>query len=1477
VIDAERVTTLHFVPSMLQAFLDGGGVEGLRGRCASLRRVVCSGEALSSELAERFHTALGAELHNLYGPTEAAVDVTFWECTRGARTGGAGVPIGRPVANTQVYVLDGQMNPVPSGVAGELYIGGVQVGRGYLKRPALTAERFVPDPFSAEAGARLYRTGDAARYLSGGEIEYVGRLDQQVKVRGFRIELGEIEAALGRHPSVRECAVGAREDGAGGKRLVAYVVGVQGGQAAKAGELRGYLKERLPEYMIPSAFVALERMPLSPNGKLDRRALPAPSGVRAEAEEPYVAPGTMVEEVLAGIWSEVLGVEQVGVNDNYFALGGDSIRSLRVLALARGKGLEFTLQQLFRNQTVAELARELKTGAAPAAAKDSTPFGLLSEDDRAKLPHGLEDAYPLTTLQAGMFYHMRLMPGSSVYHNVNTWHLRARFDRGAFEEAVRRVVARHPVLRTSFDLATYSEPLQLVHREATLPILVEDLRRLPAAEQDAVLEAFIEGERRNHFDPSRAPLLRFFIHLRGEETFQFSLTESHPVNDGWSLTSTLAEVFGCYFALLDGEDPPRQPPPAVTFRDYVAQEREALDSEECRRYWDEKLSGATVMRLPRWPEAFRRHDGPRFYEVRVPVSEELTRGLKRVARAAKVPLKSVLLAAHLKVLSVVSGQSDVLGGIASNGRAEEAGGDEVRGLFLNTLPFRLDVSGGTWLDLIARTFEAEWEMLPHRRYPLVALQRRMNGQPLFETQFNYVHFHALEGVLGSGKVEILASNVKGVEETHFTLEADFGLDTLSDRIYLTAKGDATQLGVEQIKAAAGYYERALGEIAADPSARHDRACLLAPKEQRRLLSEWNETAGDYPSGKCLHELFEEQAARTPEAAAVLGGEWQLSYAELDARANQVARHLRALGVGAESRVGVFLERSAEMVVALLGVLKAGGAYVPLDPAYPQERLAFMLEDAQVTVLLSEGRLAEGLPPHTARLVRLDADREAIERESAEPLSGVVAPENLVYVIYTSGSTGRPKGVMVTHRGVVNCVWWMQRTYGLTARDRALFKTPLGFDASVWELFWPLAVGASLFVARPGGQKDTAYLARCVAAHDITTLYFVPSMLSVFLDERGLEELRTVRQVICGGESIAPETVERFHARLSAELHHSYGPTETSIGSAEWTCERQGERQIIPIGRPLANTQIYLLDAHMQPVPVGAPGEMYIGGTGVARGYLYRPELTAERFVPDPFSAEPGARLYKTGDLARHLPDGLIEFLGRVDHQVKLRGLRIELGEIEAVLAEQEEVKEAVVLAREDKPGDKRLVAYAVASGGERPTHGELAARLRSKLPDYMVPSAFVWLDAWPLMANGKVDRRRLPAPGEARPELETAYVAPRSELERLVAGVWQQVLQVERVGMHDNFFDLGGHSLRMLQVNGKLREALGREVSMVDMFQYPTVSALAEYLSRPEPAAEDAAEEFSQSRERTQARKRLAAQQRRRRSGTPAETNEGRA
>jgi amino acid adenylation domain-containing protein len=1462
-IAEHKVTTLHFVPPMLKLFLE----EELSS-CGSLRRVICSGEALSADLQELFFQRLNAELHNLYGPTEASIDVTYWRCAPDARR--RSVPIGRPIANTQMYVLDTTGEPVPVGVAGEIHIGGIGLARGYLNRATLTAERFVPDQFNQTAGARLYKTGDLGRFRADGSIEFLGRLDHQVKVRGHRIELGEIEAALAAHSAVRHNVVIVREDQPGEKRLVAYLTAAGADEVAVT-ELRSYLSERLPDYMIPALFIWLPAMPLTANGKLDRRALPVPGRARPAPETSYVSPRNITEELLAGIWADVLGLDRVGVEDNFFVLGGDSIRSVRVLAQAREKGLEFSLQQLFRYQAIGALAREIKTSGASAEALPKTePFELVSENDRARMPAGIVDAYPLIMMQGGMLFHMALSPETAVYHNVNSWHLRAPFDRERFEAAVARTVARHPILCTSMDLTSYNEPLQLVHESATLHLGISDIRSLSNDEQGEVLDRFVADERVRGFDLTQPPLLRFHIHRRADDSFQFTLTECHPILDGWSLNSTLSEIFTSYFALLRGEPAPPATPPTVTVRDFVLLERQTLEAEEHRTFWQNKLSGMQVTRVPRLPARYRETGTHRIRQEYVVVSEQVSEGLHATARALKVPIKSLLLAAHMKMMSVLSGERDVVGGLVTNGRPEALDGEQMRGLFLNTLPLRLRIPDGSWADLIRATFEAEWEMLPHRRYPLIVLQKQMGGQPLFEGQFNYVHFHVLEDVLRSGEVEVLPDVKKRVfEEAHFPLTVAFNQYLFSSYINLMLQYDALEISQTQVQSVANYLTEILQRMAEAPAERHDTLLPLSESERRQLLVDWNDTARDYPSG-CVHEFFETQAARTPEAIALVTDEESFVYSDLNARANQLARQLRKAGVRPDAKVAILLERSAEMVVGLLAILKAGGAYVPLDPDYPSERLRFMLEDCGATVLLTDSRLVESLSSCSATVVCIDTEAAAISQQSTENLGLSLSPDNLAYVIYTSGSTGQPKGAMVPHRGVMNCIAWMQETYTLTAADRFLCKTSLNFDASVWEIFWPLMTGASLMVARHDGQKNAAYLAESIVRHGVTAAYFVPSMLALFIEEPLLAEARTVRKVICGGESISGETVQHFYSCLPwAELHHSYGPTETSIAAAEFVCPREDGWQVMPLGRPLANNELYILDGQMEPAPVGVTAELYIGGLGLARGYHGLPSLTAEKFIPNPFSTEPGSRLYRTGDLVRYLPDGLLEFRGRADSQIKLRGMRIELGEIETGLREHSGVDECVVVLRGDG-AEATLVAYVVPVEKTGPEADELRSFLAGRLPQHMVPSAFVTLERLPLMVNGKVDRHALPEPTQtAQVRSAAKFVAPANELERTIAGIWSEVLGREQVGTQDNFFDIGGNSLQLLVAHLKLRQKIGRDVPTFELFQYPTVSTLAAHLHQGEEL-----ESLDSSEERGARRKQSVSQRRLHRDAARTEANE---
>jgi amino acid adenylation domain-containing protein/FkbM family methyltransferase len=1464
-VEREQVTVLNQTPSAFQTFQEA---EARREAVAarSLRWVIFGGEALAPRSLEgwwrrRERQGLATPgLVNMYGITETTVHVTWRRLGDAEILGGGGSVIGVPLRDWRVYVLDPWGEPVPAGVAGELHVGGEGVAQGYLGRPELTAERFVPDGFGAAPGARLYRSGDLGRWRGGGELEYLGRIDTQVKVRGFRIELGEIEAVLRGQPGVRDCVVLARKDVPGDRRLVAYVVGPAPGVEVE--EVRGRLRQSLPEHMVPSAFVALASLPLTPNGKVDRRALPAPGAERPELAAEYAAPRTAAEEVLAAIWAQVLGIERAGIHDNFFELGGDSILSLRVAALARERGLAVELADLFQRQTVAELGASVRLAEAGLAQERSEPLSLVSAADRAKLPAGIEDAYPLTLLQAGMLFHMDLAPDDPPYHNVDSWHLRARFARSPFERALARVLARHPVLRTSFHLTGFSEPLQLVHRRARLPVPVIDLTGLEPRRHEQALGEFIAGQKTRLLERTRPPQLRFHVHLRTADSFQLTLTENHAILDGWSLHSTLSEILSGYFALLAGDKLPEEAPPQASFRDFVRLERLALDSAEHARFWDERLRDAPVTSLPPSDGPVQAGSRQRSLDLVIPLP--VTAGLRRLASAAMVPLKSVLLAAHLKVMALVSGQREVVTGLTSHSRPESIDGEAVRGLFLNTLPFRFALGEGTWEGLVRDAFQAELQVLPFRRYPQAALHARRGGGPLFETAFNYIHFHVVEDLLRSGNVEVL--DFKKAEGTNLALVANFIENPLTSELVLSLEYDLARLTGGRARWWLGeLYQRvlqAMAAMAAGAAASHDLASLLAASERHQVLWEWNDTGPAAAPGRLLHELFAEQAARTPRAVAVSEGRLaaggaRLSYAELGRRSSRLARRLRAMGVGPEVLVGLCAERTVGMVVGILGILEAGGAYVPLDPAYPEERLAWMIADARPAVLLTAARLRSRLPAAGPVVVLLDEVAEIPEIDQAsgldeprEPLSGaaplapvVLEPDNLAYVIYTSGSTGWPKGAMITHRGLANYLCWAVAAYRTAgAAIRSALHSSISFDLTVTSLFVPLLSGGCVrLVAEADGVTGLAAALRdgndCGEGADCggggeDLVKLTPAHLLALAE--GLEPRDVAGRtgaLVIGGEALQAESLSfwRTHAP-GMRLINEYGPTETVVGCVVHEVERRadaaGAPAPVPIGRPIARTRIRLLDAMAGPVPIGAAGELQVGGAQVCRGYLGRPELTAERFVPDPFAAEPGARLYRTGDRGRHRPDGTLEFLGRADTQVKVRGFRIELGEVEAALAALPEVREAAALVREDRPGDRRLVAYVV------PRHEDLDAAsvlraLRQRLPEPMVPAALVNLAALPLTKNGKVDRQALGrmAPETERPAGELA--GPRTPVEELLAGIWAQVLGLERVGVDESFIELGGHSLLAMRVTSRVEEVFAVTLPLRALFDTPTVAGLA--------------------------------------------------
>jgi amino acid adenylation domain-containing protein len=1433
----ERVTVLSQIPSAFYALMrETLASEPAKEGPLALRYIVFGGDALEPRKLAPWFDRFGDErpcLVNMYGITETTVHVTYRPVTRRDLEATRTSPIGVPIPDLQVRVLDRFGQLAPLGVPGEMCIGGAGLAMGYLGRPALTAERFTPDPFGTQPGSRLYRSGDLARWTLDRELEYLGRIDHQVKVRGFRIEPGEIEAVLAQAPEVAEVAVVMRERG-GEKFLAAYLV-PNPGIEVRVEALRAFLKERLPEYMVPSAFISLDVLPLTPSGKLDRKALPDPDTARPELEVSYVAPRDEVEEVLAGAWSAVLGVERVGIHDNFFSLGGDSIRSVGALAQIREKGLDLSLQQLFQYPTIAALAAQVRTASQDEIAVhgEEISFGLVPAEDRERLPKDVEDAYPLTSLQAGMLFHREQELNTPVFHNINSWHLRLPFDSGAFERALFDLAKRHPILRTSFDLTSYSEPLQLVYRQAVFPLEVEDLRGMPDAEQVRVIAAYCENELLHPFELSARPQIRFHVHLRGDDIVQFTLTENHAILDGWSLHTLFDDLLRFYFAFLRGEPAPDLPVLRTRFRDFVALERQALLSPESRDFWDRKLSDCTVLKLPRWPDPQLDTRKRRVKRFDIPLANEVMAGLRRLAEQEAIPLKSVLLAAHFKVMGFLGGQRDVLTSISSHGRPETTDGLRICGLFLNTQPIRLDLAGGTCRQLARKVYEAELELLPHRRYPLAAIQKKWGRETLLETSFVYLNFHVLGHFARSGEVMTMDGGNTFVEETNFPVMTTFSHGLGGSGIILSLECDRTIFSDAQIESIRGYFLSVLEGMASAPEELHEAFCPLSKSELHGLRFEWNDSDCKY-GDRLLLDLFEEQVATRPDSICLTGGDRSLTFAGLHRSAGRLARILRQKGIGPEGRVALCGERSLEMIVGILGTLQAGAAYVPIDVSHPRERLSFLIRDVGANIILTQERWRDALEGLAGTILCLDAPWPEGEQEPDRG-PGIV-PENLAYVIYTSGSTGNPKGVAVEHRQIMNYLNTVLEELAPPVGVNYALTSTLAADLGNTMIFLPLCSGGTLHVFPDAAVRDAGELARWLQERAIDGLKIVPSHLSALLDYPHPERLIPDRWLVLGGEGLESMWARRIQELApGCRIFNEYGPTEATVAVALHELGRDGvpgRCATIPIGRPMGNSRLYVLDAHLQPVPIGVAGGLYIGGANLARGYFGRPDLTAKEFIPDALSGTPGERLYRTGDLARYLPEGQLEFLGRADQQVKIRGFRVDLREIEANLRQHPAVREAAVLAREHA-GETRLVAYVtMAVQGQELTKGELERWLASRLPGYMIPAGILVLGSLPLTANGKLDVQALPVPERAGAGRAAERVPPADAVEVQLIHIWEQLLNVESVGVTDDFFDLGGDSLLAVRLVAQVRRQFGAKIPLAMLLQARTIRKLAAALRR---------------------------------------------
>jgi amino acid adenylation domain-containing protein len=1326
---------------------------------------------------------------------------------------GSEVPVGYAVKEKEISLLDDAGNEVGFNEVGEIAVRSRYLSSSYWRRPDLDNAKFKPDPKGDEK--RLYLTGDLGLRLPDGCLIYKGRKDFRVKIRGYGVEIAEVEKVLRDHAALDEAVVVARENELGEARLVAYFTS-SSQSSPSVSELRGFLKLKLPEYMIPSAFVMVDAIPLTSNGKVDRRALPDPKDSRPELDMPFLAPRTAKEEQLVKIWAEVLGLDRIGIHDDFFDLGGHSLLATRVLSRVRDDlQVELSLSHFFETPTVAALAGYIERAHPPQHGAKAL----------ALQPASRGGTLLLSFAQQRLWFLDQLAPGSTAHNLFVAVQLTGHLNVMALERSFNEIIGRHEVLRTVLS-AVDGEPLQVILPSMTIQMPVIDLREiLVDTEREAEAHHLATLEAQRPFDLARGPLLRATLLRLAEDEYRLLLTIHHVVFDGWSKGILAQELSALYEALSSGR-PASLPSLPMQYADFAQWQRQWLQGEVLAAqlaYWKQKLADAPTLQLPtdRPRPAVQSSRGARQWFV---LPNTLSRALRALSRQERVTLFMTLLAAFQTLLSRYTGQTDIVIGSPITGRNRRELEDLI-GCFLNMLVLRTDLSGNpTFRELLARVREVCLEAYAHQDVPFeklveeLHLERNLSRNPLFQVTFLLQHsprFAPVWAGLTATDLDVDAE-IARFDLNVVMVEEEGGL-----RGYVDYNTDL--LDAATIIRLLSHFQTLLEGIVAHPDARIGNVPLLTEAERYQLLVERNDTRTDSPKDRCIHALFEAQVERSPDAVAVVFEDNQLTYRELNRRANQLAHYLRRLGVGPEILVGLCVERSLEMVVGLLGVLKAGGAYVPLDPAYPKERLAFMLQDAQVPVVLTQQRLAEGFGADGTTVVCLDGDWEAIAHASQDAPIGGATAANLAYVIYTSGSTGQPKGVQIMHGSVLNCLLAMRQRPGLTAQDVLCAVTTVSFDIAALELFLPLTVGALLVVVSHEVAADGAQLSKRLADSGATAMQATPAGW-VLLLEAGWRGSRRLK-ILCGGEALPRELAGQLRAR-GASLWNLYGPTETTIWSAAGEVV-PSEDGAAPIGPPLANAQLYLLDGHCQAVPMGVPGELYIGGVGLARGYLNRPELTAERFVPNAFSREAGARLYKTGDLARYLPDGNIGFLGRLDHQVKLRGFRIELGEIEAVLRQNPVVRDAVVVAREDDREDTHLVAYVVAKSEPIPTASELRRFLTSKLPEYMIPSAVVFLDTLPLMPNGKVNRRALPAPVQARTDLGTPFVGPRGPVEERLAEIWAEVLKLERVGVGDNFFDLGGHSLSATRVISRVRKAFQIEVPLRALFENPTVAGLA--------------------------------------------------
>ncbi len=1389
-----------------------------------LRLVIIGGEAVTrNDVIAWNSTIVSHRLLNTYGPTETTVVALAYEIIAGYSPEGL-VPIGRPLPGYRLYITDSNRELVPPGTSGELIIGGDSVALGYLNRKTEEENAFIRIETEDGKSQRFYRTGDIVKANDDGLVFYQGRVDRQVKIRGYRIELGEIESLLSTCEGIRETVVIVREDRPGDKRLVAYLLRKSENEP-EAGELQLFIKRKLPEYMIPSSFVFLEKFPLSPNGKIDVKALPAPASSKRLYKQSETVMLTETENDLALIWKEILNIDCIGTEDNFFEIGGHSLFATMVISrIHKVFSIRMPLRSLFEKQTLAEFASEIDKQKAVNQATVENPIIPHLESDT--------DVFPVSSGQKRLWFIENFEPGNLAYSIPFDYKINGEIDLTIFEQSIAELIKRHPTLRTTIPTIE-GIPVQKIHAADTFRLEVVNLEELPENEKIQEAERYSYENETHLFDLSEGPL--FFCKLLkiSYKDYTFLLNFHHTITDGWSVQIFMKEL-GLIYTALKQQKPLSLPTLQVTYSDFSIWQKDWLEGEGCQKqiaYWKDELKSAPD--LLQLPMDFRRpdintYDGD---EICLILDQSVTEKLQLFSRSNNVSIFVTLLSIFNTLLTRYLTQEEFVLGIPIAGRIHKEL-ESLNGMLINNFPLRITPKEQmTFLEMLEHCKVKFFQAYDHQELPIdriveeLKVKRYVNISALFQVMFNLLNMFDQE-------ISLEDSTMEMVDRRRHIAQFDLSLDIYESKKTLRCIFifNTNLFKRERIERMAGHFSELVNSLLSDPTQNIRKIPILSKKEKNLILKEWNLTSATFPEDKCIHQLFEEQVLKTPGMVAIQDDNITITYRELNIKANKLARLLHQEGASEGSFVGIFLNRNVDLLVGLLAILKAGCTYIPLDPIYPKERLALILEDSNPVLLLTEMKLLDSLPWTKAKNIFIE-EIENYQNESEENTNFTVTSHHAAYLIYTSGSTGKPKGVLIEHRSLVNFLTSMSKKPGINSSDVMLAVTTISFDIAGLELFLPILNGSKVVMATQETSMNPELLIKKIDECQATLLQATPVTFRM-LNSAGWTGSKKLR-ILCGGEALSKELALDLNSKC-AELWNMYGPTETTVWSTveKVTFDHSGDTGYVNLGRPIDNTFIYVLNSELQPVPIGIPGELYIAGDGLARGYYNLPELTREKFLPDPFSGIDGSRMYRTGDLVQQTVEGKLEFLNRVDSQVKIRGFRIELGEIESALAQYQTIRDNVVIVREDSPGDKRIISYIIRQEEMETDISELRMFLKTKVPEYMVPSSFVFIGQFPLTPNGKIDRKALPKPEDTQLESKSIYVEPQTEMERKLERIWCEILKLKRIGTDEGFFDIGGHSMLAVTLMIKIEKELGIRIPLATLFNHSTIREMADFFEK---------------------------------------------